>query len=115
GAALLVWAAVMLLTRPGRLLYWTSLMAASVASYAAIVIVLRLLGVIRTGEAVRRVRRRQIGAIVAAVLACIAVTTTATAVVVAKTNEASKPDPRADGCNGAVELCMQRLNQILWA
>jgi hypothetical protein len=48
-------------------------------------------------------------------LACIAVTTTATAVVVAKTNEASKPDPRADGCNGAVELCMQRLNQIVWA
>ena len=26
----------------------------------------------------------------------------------------TRANPKADGCNGYVELCMQRLNQIVW-
>jgi hypothetical protein len=115
GAIVLVWAAVFLMTRPAQLLYWLGLIAAMVATYAAIVVILRLIGIVRSGQAVRRVRKRQIGAVLGAIVACVAVTTTATAVVVAKTNEAAKANPKSEGCNGSVELCMERLNQIVWA
>jgi hypothetical protein len=115
GAVALVWIAALLMTRPSTLLYWIGLIVAMAATYAAIVLILSLLGVIRSGQAVRRVRKRQSWAIVGAMIACVTLTTTATGIVVAKTNEAGRADPRADGCNGAVELCMQRLNDIVWA
>ncbi len=47
-------------------------------------------------------------------VACVALTTAGTSAVVAATNPTARANPKADGCNGYVELCMQRLNQIVW-
>jgi hypothetical protein len=105
----------LLITRPSDLAYWAGLLVAAVAMYLAFGVILRVLGVVVPGRPVRRVRNRQIGAVAGLMVACVALTTTATAAAVALTNQAGRADPKSDGCNGSIEVCLQRLNQVVFA
>ena len=114
GGVLLIAAAAALITKPGALFYWVALVVAAVAVFAALVLILRAMGVVVTDPSMRPLRKRQVGGVLVAMVACVALTTAATSAVVAATNPTARANPKADGCNGYVELCMQRLNQIVW-
>ena len=113
-AGLAVAVAALLITRPGDLFYWVGLILAAVACYVAFVVTLGLLGVTVPGQPVRKIRKRQIGAVAAGMVACIALTTTATAIAVEITNQPGRANPQADGCNGSIEVCFQPLNQVVF-
>jgi hypothetical protein len=115
GAGLAVAVAALLITRPHDLFYWVGLILAAGACYVAFVVILGLLGVIVPGQRIRPIRKRQIGAVAAGMVACIALTTTATATAVEITNQPGRANPRADGCNGSIEVCFQPLNQVVFA
>ena len=115
GAAAGVVVALLLVTRPARLAYWIGLLLAGLAVLCAFVVVLRQLGALVPGQPVRRIRKRQLVAIGTAMLGCFVLTTTGTATVVALTNRPATANPRASGCNGSVELCVEPINQIVWA
>jgi hypothetical protein len=115
GAILAVAAAALLITRPNDLFYWVGLILAAGACYVAFVVILGLVGVIVPGRRIRPIRKRQIGAVAVGMLACIALTTTATATAVEITNQPGKASPRADGCNGSIEVCYEPLNQVVFA
>jgi hypothetical protein len=110
-----IWAAVSLLTQPGTLFHWVALIVAGVAIFSALIIIFTTLGIFVPGIEVRPIRRRHIGTVITAMALCGGLTTAATAVVIIVTNQPHKADPRADGCNGSIELCMQPLNQVVWA
>ena len=115
GALLALAVAALLITRPRDLAYWVGLILAAVASYVAFVVILGMLGAIVPGQQIRPVRKRQIGAVAVGMIGCIALTTTATATAVVITNQPVKANPRADGCNGSVEVCFEPLNQVVFA
>ena len=115
GALLAVAVAALLITRPSDLAYWVGLILAAIACYVAFVVILGMLGVIVPGQRIRPVRKRQIGAVVAAMVGCIVLTTAATATAVVITNQPGKANPRADGCNGSIEVCLEPLNQVVFA
>jgi hypothetical protein len=115
GALLAVAVAALLITRPNDLAYWVGLILAAIACYVAFVVILGMLGVIAPGQRNRPVRKRQIGAVVAAMVGCIVLTTAATATAVVITNQPGKANPRADGCNGSIEVCLEPLNQVVFA
>ena len=115
GALLAVAVAALLITRPGDLAYWVGLILAAIACYVAFVVILGMLGVIVPGRRIRPVRKRQIGAVVVGMVGCIVLTTAATATAVVITNQPGKANPRADGCNGSIEVCLEPLNQVMFA
>lgn len=115
GAVATIGVVALLITRPSDLAYWLGLLVAAVAMYLAFGVILRALGVLVPGQPVRRVRKRQMGAVAGVMLACIALTTTATAAAVVITNQPARADPKSDGCNGSIEVCLQRLNQVVFA
>jgi hypothetical protein len=115
GAVLAVGVAALLITRPSDLAYWAGLLLAALAIHVAFVVVLRLVGAVVPGRPIRPVRKRQITAVAGAMVACIVLTTTATGAVVVITNQPAKADPKSDGCNGWIEVCMQRLDQVVFA
>ena len=115
GALLAVAVAALLITRPGDLAYWVGLILAAIACYVAFVVILGMLGAIVPGQRIRPVRKRQIGAVVVGMIGCIVLTTAATATAVVITNQPGKANPRADGCNGSIEVCLEPLNQVMFA
>jgi hypothetical protein len=108
-------AAAVLVNRPTESLRWVAPAFAATAIFGALIALFTSLDVLRPDTPVRPIRRRQVAGVIAAVIVCAGLTTTATSAVVVATNQPHRANPRADGCNGSVELCMQPLNQILWA
>jgi hypothetical protein len=115
GAGLAVAVAALLITRPNDLFYWVGLILAAGACYVAFVVILGILRVIVPGRRVRPIRKRQIGSVTVGMLACIALTTTATATAVEITNRPGRANPKSDGCNGSIEVCFEPLNQVVFA
>ena len=105
---------VLLLTRPVSLGYLVIWMVAVGVLYIGIVGMLRATGALTSQQMVRRIRKRQFAGVAALMLVAFIGMTTATAAAVASTVPKPKSDPTANGCNGYVELCSQRLNQIVW-
>ncbi len=114
GGLLIIAAAAALITVPGELFYWVALVVAAIAVFCALIMILRAIRVLPASRAVRPVRARQVGGVIVAMIAAIALTTSATSAVVAATNPTPRADPKSDGCNGSVEVCLQRLNQVIW-
>lgn len=105
---------VAVLTVPRELLLVLGYAVAIVAGFCGLVLVLRGLRVITRREDQPRLRKRTVGTVLAVAVVCAALTTTATALVVHITNRQGRADPRAEGCNGSIELCLQPINQIVW-
>jgi hypothetical protein len=103
-----------LLTVPKYLLVYLGFLLAALIVYCGLLLVLRGTGIIETSTGTAPLRKRRLGAVAAAMVMSVALTTTATAAVVHVVKPSTKADPRADGCNGFIELCFQPLNQILW-
>lgn len=105
---------VAVLTVPLELFTVLGFAVAVVAAFCGLVLLLRALRVITKRADQPRLRKRQFGVVLATTIICAAFTTTATALVVDRANQPQRADPRADGCNGSLELCFEPLNQIVW-
>ncbi len=103
-----------LLTVPAELATLAGFCLALLAVFCGLLLVLRGTGIIETSATTARLRKRTVAVVGAAMVACVALTTTATAAVVDVVKPSSVANPRQDGCNGFIELCFQPLNQILW-
>jgi hypothetical protein len=113
--ALVVLVGVGLLTVPLPMVELLGFVIALVVVFCGLLLLLRGAGIIETSENTARLRKRQLAGVAAAVVVCVAMTTTATAAVVDVVKPNGKADPRQNGCNGSIELCFQPLNQIVWA
>ena len=105
---------VAVLTVPRDLFLVLAYAVAVVAAFCGLVLMLRAMRIITKREDQPRLRTRQFGTVLAVTVVCAALTTTATALVVDNANTRGRADPRADGCNGSIDLCFQPLNQIMW-
>ena len=106
---------VALLTVPATLLWALGLVIAVIVVFFGVLLLLRSTGVLETVPSIAPVRKRQLAAVAAAVVVSLAMTTTATAAVLEATKPGGRADPKDNGCNGYYELCLEPLNQIVWA
>jgi len=113
GLALMV-VALVTLTLPATAFHYLLLAAAIVALYVGIVVCLRASGLLVTDHNIPRLHKRQMVAVLAAVVAAASFTAFVAVGIVASNTEAPRANPSNQGCNGFIELCAQPLNQIVW-
>jgi hypothetical protein len=103
------------ITVPTKLFYFLLWFVALFILFGGLLTVLRGVGVIETRSDPVRLRKRQVSAVVLAMVASVLVTTPATAAVLNVAVHPKRANPQANGCNGYYELCYQPINRILWA
>jgi hypothetical protein len=114
GLALVVVAAFALTTPSG--LFKAALVVAAVAVlYVGIVVCLRATGLLVTDHSITRLHKRQVIGVFVAMIAAIIVTATVAVQLVASNTDSIRANPTNQGCNGYIELCAQRINQVVWA
>lgn len=113
GIALMV-LALATVTIPGDVGRALLLVAAALALYVGIVVCLRAAGLLVTDHAIPRLHKRQVAAVLAAVLAAGALTAFVAIGIVANNTTQPSANPSNQGCNGYIELCPQPLNQVVW-
>jgi hypothetical protein len=114
GAAGLIVIATFMITRPTALLRTGLFVAGIGVLYTGLVFGLHACGLLVPGTPTVRVRKRQLGAIAAAMVAVLVATNAAAVVAIVVTKPAGRANPSASGCNGFIGLCDERLNQIVW-
>jgi hypothetical protein len=113
GAALIVLAALAL-TKPTWLAYGALGLGAVVAIYVGMIICLRATGILVVDHTVRRLHVRQVAAVAAALVASSTLTGVIAVEVVSSNTGDIRANPTNQGCNGYIELCAQRINDVIW-
>jgi hypothetical protein len=101
-------------TIPSSLFRAVLFLAAAIVLYVGIVICLRASGLLVTDHSIKRLHRRQVVGVFAAMTAAIIFTGSVAVGVVAGNTDQPRANPSNQGCNGYIELCAQPLNQIVW-
>jgi len=89
-------------------------LAALLVLYLGIVICLRASGLLVTDHTIKKLHKRQVVGVFAAMVAAIVFTGTVAVGLVAGNTDQARANPSNQGCNGYIELCAQPLNQIVW-
>jgi hypothetical protein len=113
GLALALVAALALMI-PGRLFELTLYVAALLLLYVGIVICLRAAGLLVTDHSIKRLHKREVALVFAAVIAGTLVTASGAVTLVSASTEQAKANPTNQGCNGYIELCAQSVDQLVW-
>jgi len=114
GGLALMLLALATLTLPSTVFHYVLLALAIVALYVGIVVCLRASGLLVTDHTIPRLHKRQMVAVLAAVIAAAAATAFVAVGIVARNTDEPRANPNNQGCNGYIELCAQPLNQIVW-
>ncbi len=114
GGLALVFLAALALTSPGTLFDFAFAVAALGVLYVGIVVCLRATGLLVTDHSIKPLHRRQVVGVFAAMVAAIVITSLAAVTVVSSNTDSARANPTNQGCNGYIELCAQRLNQVIW-
>ena len=102
------------LTKPSFLLYGILGALAFLLLYVGMVTCLRSSGLLVTDHTIPRLRRRKVVTVAAAMLVSSVLTATVAVQVVASNTEDVRANPTNQGCNGYIELCAQRINDVIW-
>ncbi|HZP31290.1 MAG TPA: hypothetical protein VFC99_20230, partial [Acidimicrobiia bacterium] len=113
GGALIVLAALAL-TKPVWLLYGVLGALALTVLYVGMVVCLRATGLLVTDHTISRLHARQVVAVAAAMAASAALTGFVAVEVVSSNTGEVRANPTNQGCNGYIELCAQRINDVIW-
>ena len=89
-------------------------LAALLVLYLGIVICLRASGLLVTDHTIKKLHKRQVVGVFAAMIVAIVFTGTVAVGLVAGNTDQPRANPSNQGCNGYIELCAQPLNQIVW-
>ena len=89
-------------------------LAALLVLYVGIVICLRASGLLVTDHTIKKLHKRQVVGVFAAMIVAIVFTGTVAVGLVAGNTDQPRANPSNQGCNGYIELCAQPLNQIVW-
>jgi hypothetical protein len=114
GGLLLALAAVWLLTNPTDVASAAVVVVGVLVLYAAIVVCLRASGVLVTDHEIKRIHTREVALVLVAMIAGVALTASAAVAVVSSSTEQERANPTNQGCNGYIELCAFKVNQIVW-
>jgi hypothetical protein len=114
GGLVLVFVAALALTSPGTLFDFAFAVAALGVLYVGIVVCLRATGLLVTDHSIKPLHKRQVAGVFAAMVAAIVITASVAVAVVSSNTESARANPTNQGCNGYIELCAQRLNQVIW-
>jgi hypothetical protein len=114
GGLALALLAGMALTNPGQLGEYAIAAAALVLLYAAIVVCLRASGMLVTDPSIKRLHKREVALVVVALFAGTTVTAIGATSLVASGTNTERASPTNQGCNGFVELCLQRVDTMMW-
>ncbi|MFI5047937.1 MAG: hypothetical protein ACHQIG_12800, partial [Acidimicrobiia bacterium] len=106
--------AVMALMVPSTLFGVALGVAGILLLYVAIVVCLRAGGILVTDHSLQRLHKREVALVLAAVVAGVLVTGAGVVTAVSASTEQATVDPGASGCNGYIELCTERIDQIVW-
>jgi hypothetical protein len=113
GIALMI-LALATLTIPGDVGRALLVVAAVLAVYVGIVVCLRASGLLVTDHTIPRMHKRQVFAVLGALVAASALTAFVAVGILANNTTQPSANPDNQGCNGYIELCPQPLNQIVW-
>ena len=113
GGALIVLAALAL-TEPIGLLYGVLGVLALGVLYVGMVVCLRATGLLVTDHSIPRLHARQVAGVALAMAASAALTGFVAVQVVSSNTGQVRANPSNQGCNGYIELCAQRINDIVW-
>ncbi|HEX5588138.1 MAG TPA: hypothetical protein VFZ17_12580 [Acidimicrobiia bacterium] len=114
GGLSLALVAVLALMVPSRLFELALYVAAILLLYVGIVVCLRASGVLVTDHTIKRLHKREVALVFAALVAGALVTSSGAVSLVAASTEEAKANPSNQGCNGYIELCAQSVDQIVW-
>ena len=115
GGLVLVFGAALALTSPGTLFNFAFAVAAIGVLYVGIVVCLRATGLLVTDHSIKPLHKRQVAGVFVAMVAAVAITASLAVAVVSRNTDSVRANPTNQGCNGYIELCAQRLNQVVWA
>jgi hypothetical protein len=107
--------ATLVLTQPGEVASTLIDLLAVAAVYVGVIVCLRASGLLVTDHAIPKLHKRQVVAVFAAM--AVGFIGTATVVVGAVASNTSEPvaNPDQNGCNGFIELCLQPVDQVVFA
>jgi len=95
-------------------LQWTGALLALAALYIGIVVCLRASGVLVTDHSLKRLHKREVALVFAALIVGVTVTGGGAVAVVSANTHQERANPTNQGCNGYIELCAQTLDTIVW-
>ena len=113
GAAAVVLAALVL-TEPRQLLTALLVTLAVLILYVGVVWLLRGARVLSPGVETPSFHKRELLGVAAAMVAGFVLTSTVAVGLVADATTTPRANPFTGGCNGAIELCEQPLNYVVW-
>jgi hypothetical protein len=87
---------------------------AVLAIYVGMIICLRATGILVVDHTIRRLHFRQVAAVAAALIVSSTLTGVIAVEVVSSNTENARANPTNQGCNGFIELCAQRINDVIW-
>ncbi len=114
GAGLALFAAFVL-TQPGEVAAFIVRLAAVLVLYLGAVVCLRASGLLVTDHSIPRLHKRQVVGVFAVMVACAVFTATGVIAVVAANTTEPVANPDQSGCNGFIELCLQPVDQVVFA
>ena len=114
GGGVLIVLAALALTKPTWLAYGVLGALAIGALYVGMVICLRASGLLVVDHTIAPLHRRQVIAVAAAMLASSVFTGVIAVEVVSSNTEDTRANPTNEGCNGFIELCAQRIDNVIW-
>ena len=106
--------AALALTVPNELFHDLLDVAAILVLYVGIVVCLRASGVLVTDHTIKRLHKREVALVFAALVAAVVLTGSVAVALVAGGTEKPRANPTNQGCNGYIELCAQSVNTMVW-
>lgn len=106
--------AALVLTQPADLARTVVALGALLGLYIGVVICLRAGGILVTDHGIPRLRRRWVMLVGACLVLAMVGSVAMTVTVVAATQQEPRANLTKQGCNGAFDLCVQPMNQIVW-
>ena len=107
--------AALVLTQPGEVASFLIDLGAVLVLYLGIVVCLRASGILVTDHSIPRLHKRQVAGVFAVMLACAIFTATGVVAVVAANTTEPTANPDQNGCNGFIEVCLQPVDQVVFA